>query len=131
MSYHRLVCLHNSLLSRSLSPSDISHLGEVFADVADVAPKWGDVSLRLGLQKSRVETIETDHPGDSSACLREALTDWLRRNYDTQRFGVPLLRKLVEAVASKTGGRNPKLAEDLTEKYAQSSLQTKGLQTYL
>ena len=50
---------------------------------------------------------------DPRDCLREVLRRWLNKEYDTDRHDVPTWRKLVEAVAKKTGGSNPAKAEEI------------------
>ena len=49
--------------------------------------------------------------------MTKMLTEWLRRNYNTQRFGMPTWKKLVEAVKARTGGGNTALAQRVAEKH--------------
>ena len=41
--------------------------------------KWDDLGLNLGLLKNTLEVIEGMNRGDVSKCLKECLSQWLRR----------------------------------------------------
>ena len=41
--------------------------------------KWDELGLRLGLLKNTLEAIERMNHGDVSKCLKECLSQWLRR----------------------------------------------------
>ena len=48
---------------------------------------------------------------DLSTSLRKVISNWLRKNYNVQRFGEPTWKGLVEAVAASNGGNNIALAQ--------------------
>ena len=59
-----------------------------------------------------INFIQNDH-SNTLYFLREVLTHWLNRNYDTQKYGVPSWRLLCAAAASPIGGADPALAEKI------------------
>ena len=71
----------------------------------------------LGLRASLVDTIEMDHPRDINHCLFQGLKQWIMRNYDTTKHGLPTWRRLVEAVDDSSGGHNHALALEIAEKH--------------
>ena len=77
----------------------------------DVADKWKSVGGALGLPPSVLDKIEADHRHDCSRCLPEMVKEWL--NHNTERFGVPSWKMLVEAVAHRSGGNNNALAQQI------------------
>ena len=66
--------------------------------VDTLAAVWDKFALKLHLKFDAIEVIKKDHPGDSEACLTKAMSQWLKENYNTARFGVPSWRTLVTAV---------------------------------
>ena len=61
--------------------------------------------------------IEKERPNDMKSCLSEMVTEWLNQSYNTQRFGLPSWKMLVEAVAHRNGGNNHALATIIANKY--------------
>ena len=66
--------------------------------VDTLAAVWDKFALKLHLKFDDIEVIKKDNPGDSRACLTKAMSQWLKENYNTARFGVPSWRTLVTAV---------------------------------
>ena len=52
-------------------------------------PNWFNIGLALGLHKSTLDTIETNHRQDLSRCLLECLTKWLNRADNVDSVGPP------------------------------------------
>ena len=77
-----------------------------------VTTRWKDIGLALRLNPDKLDEIEKDNR-DSSNCLTRALTLWLKRNYNTERFGDPSWEVLARAVAHDDGGNDPALAEKI------------------
>ena len=85
--------------------------------MASLAGQWPSISFALRLLPSDKDTIARscrDIPGD---CLREVLSKWLQRCYDTTRHGPPTWRMLVAAVANSAGGDNPGLARGIARSH--------------
>ena len=49
--------------------------------------------------------------------LEKTLSEWLNREYDTTRFGLPSWERLVAAVAHPAGGKNHALAEQIAGRH--------------
>ena len=71
---------------------------------------WEDVGLYLHLKSSKLSEIKMSHPGDLSGCLRDTVQEWLRKNYNTAKFGDPSWRMIVEAVADVNNDLAKKIA---------------------
>lgn len=57
-------------------------LGAVKTAVADLAAKWKDLGLSLGIRKCDLDAIPSPSNLTASDCLREILALWLKQNYD-------------------------------------------------
>ena len=64
--------------------------------VDDLSSKWRAFFLKLGLRLTVLDRIQQDHR-DVRSCLTEALGEWLKLNYDHQKYGRPSWKKLAEA----------------------------------
>ena len=56
--------------------------------------------------------IEADNGSDCEKCLNQALTHWLKKDYNYKRFGHPSWRKLCVSVSHE----NKALAEEIADK---------------
>lgn len=76
-----------------------------------VAIHWAAIGLFLGIPHKYIEIFKLeDSLKESVAKMVEA---WLKRRHDTNAFGEPSYRRLVEAVASRSGGGNLRLAAEI------------------
>ena len=96
-----------------ISPPGINDLYDVIKKLIDVANKWKNVGLALRLTPSQLNTISSSKTDDIIGCFTDMLELWLNKTYDVDRYGEPSWRLLREAVQSKAGGNNPRLAETL------------------
>ena len=64
-----------------------------------LAARWEKLSAFLGLPKSLIDEIRGNHPGDLSCCWNEALSQWIKQNYNTEKFGKPSWRTLLVAIS--------------------------------
>ena len=94
----------------------ISDLFDVHYELCTVASNWKDVGLALRLHPDTLNEIEADCR-DVKSCLREALAQWLKKAYNTKKFGPPSWKLLVAAVVHPAGGNNRALAEQIAGKY--------------
>lgn len=83
--------------------SDIGDLSEVYEIVEVLAAKWKLLSTKLHICESRVETTEKNYPNDVESCLHESLKEWLKWNYNHEKYGKPSWRKLAKAVKKMDG----------------------------
>ena len=96
--------------------TDNESLFDVKRELLPVTDRWKDIGLALRLDYSQLNQIQKDNR-DSRDCLTEMLHLWLTRTYDTERFGEPSWRLLVEAVKDPAGGNDPALAKKIAGKY--------------
>ena len=82
-----------------------------------MAHRWYDIGLALGIRNSTMESIKSKGQGDVHELLRNMVIEWLKMNYNVDRFGPPTWRRIVEAVGEISGGKNPALADKLAKKY--------------
>ena len=78
--------------------------------------RWKELGLALRLRPAVLKTIETQQT-DLNSRMIDILTEWLQQNYNTDRFGLPSWKLLVDAVAHRSGGNNPALARQIATKH--------------
>ena len=81
-----------------------------------VIARWKYIGLALGLNHNQLGVIKhgNEKPED---CLTEMLALWLKKSYNTDRFGTPSWELLVNAVGHRSGGNNCALAESITKSH--------------
>ena len=89
----------------------------MFDAVHDCQAKWDTLCSSLGISPDVLSAIEKEHGYDTGVCLHRGLTHWLKRNYDTKKYGPPTWRMLVAAVDNSSGGNDSALALDIAEKH--------------
>ena len=90
----------------------------VITECSSLAAEWELLSAYLGISAKMIDIIKGNNPSKISSCWNEALKQWIMQNYDTERFGEPSWRTLLEALA-KVDKRQFK---ELAEKYQSESL---------
>ena len=89
----------------------------MFDTVETLSAKWEVLATKLRIQQHTVEAIKKNNPGDVDVCLNITLGQWLKLNYDYQKYGRPSWRiiaksvqrmdpGLFEEIARFTGERN-------------------------
>ena len=71
----------------------------MIVECSSLAANWEQLSGYLGLSIGLIDSIKGNHPGDNSSCWNEALKQWIKQNYKTQKFGEPSWKTLLQAVA--------------------------------
>ena len=102
-----------NLFAPSLGTDD---LFTVNSELLPVADKWKRIGLALRLDPDLLRRIRRNNT-DVEDCLVDVLTQWLKKAYNTQLFGDPSWKLLVEAVAHPAGGNDCALAETIAKKY--------------
>ena len=77
-------------------PLTTKHLVDVKHELCPFA-RWKELGLNLGLSPESLEVIEYDS-SRTDDWLHAVLLQWLKRNYDLDKFGLPSWRQLTEAV---------------------------------
>ena len=89
----------------------------MLTEMMPVSRNWKAIGIVLGISYGRLGTIQTDNPGNSSACFLDMLACWLKRSYDVEQFGEPTWRAVVKVVAHPAGGDNRALALSIAEQH--------------
>ena len=82
-----------------LSFQDIDDIGDVFDEVEDLSSKWNLLAIKLRLKNHTIENIQQKY-NDGLSSLSETLKEWLKLNYNHQKYGRPSWQRLAEAVRS-------------------------------
>ena len=59
-------------------------LRDVRSAVADLAGKWKDLGISLGIHLSELNAILSSNSHSPNDCLRETLALWLKQNYNVR-----------------------------------------------
>ncbi|CAI8022085.1 hypothetical protein GBAR_LOCUS12998 [Geodia barretti] len=94
----------------------IKDLFTVCSELVGVAHKWKKVGLALRLDPDLLDRIEAEK-NDVEDNLSDTLKEWLKKSYDTESFGDPSWKLLVDAVAHPVGGKDRALAMEIAAKY--------------
>ena len=78
-------------------------------ECCSLSAKWKELSGYLGLRQSDIDAIACDN-AKVSDCWNEALSRWIKHNYNTERFGEPSWRTLLKAIALVDKRRTKRLA---------------------
>ena len=81
-----------------LPPTEEDDWNILIIECSSLVAKWKQLSGYLGLAKKDIDNIKEDNPNDNSECWNEALDQWIKQNYKTEKFGIPSWRTLLKAV---------------------------------
>ena len=98
------------------STADIDDLFVVKAELEPVIARWKYIGLALRLDPDQLDVIEQDNR-KLEDCLTKMLALWLKKSYNTDRFGTPSWELLVNAVDHRSGGNNCALAESIIKRH--------------
>ena len=87
--------------------------GFVLAYLGEVAGHWETISRNLHVKVSKIEEL-TNSRQTAPVCLGHAITDWLKQNYNLQRFGKPTWKKVAESVVKLNNGLFLRIAAEQT-----------------
>ena len=85
-------------------------LADVIEVIDPLAASWKEIGTRLRLPADRMDAIASENT-DVKNCLLEVSTHWLRRNYDTDKFGEPSWRWLARVCYGINGVVFKEIAE--------------------
>ena len=100
----------------SFLSADINDLFDVHYELLNVAHNWRGVGRALRLHPDLLNRIEAS-TRDVEQCLEKVLSEWLKQEYDTSRFGLPSWQLLVKVVAHPAGGKDHALAEQIARRH--------------
>ena len=58
------------------------------------------LGLHLHLRPGKVKEIQVNNPHNATTALGQVITQWLMINYESNKFGIPSWRMLVEGVST-------------------------------
>ena len=90
---------------------------DVQSELIPVSAKWMSIGIALRLKPNTLDHIHTKNSGYPTACLISMVTEWLKRNYNVERFGEPTWQWLVKAVGDPAGGANMAIARDIARRH--------------
>ena len=97
--------------------TDKDDLADVREEVFSIKSAYYNLGLSLRLEDSDLKRIRENCSSEEDA-LKDVLLLWLRKQYNTKRFGPPTWRMLVEAVDKESGGNDHELAKKIASKHA-------------
>ena len=95
-----------------LFKSGTSDLGDVFDAVETLSANWEVLATKLRIQQHTVEAILKNCQGNVHVCLIKMLEQWLKLNYDYQKYGRPSWRIIAMSVQRMDPGLFEKIARD-------------------
>ena len=87
---------------------------EVYKALEKLKAKYNQIAIYFGLSPYLIEEIMDNYPGDNAGILKDIILEWVRQNYDTEKFGYPCWRKVVEAAV---GTKNKLLAQKIAKSH--------------
>ena len=97
--------------------SGINDLPDVLTELQPVESRFYEIGTMLNLKPDVLNEICDLNTVSSSKRISKMITEWLNRNYDTKKFGLPTWKVLVTAVAKRSGGANEACARDIANKH--------------
>ena len=94
---------------------------DVKSELIPVATRWKHIGLALRLDPAQLDVIEMENKKVDD-CLTKVLHLWLKKAYNSERFGEPSWTLLARAVGHPAGGNDRALAEKIAKKYGGSGL---------
>ena len=91
---------------------------DVFEEVITMAGSWEQLAVGLRLPPPKKSLIAIKHCNSPERCLLAVVEEWLKGDYDVEKYGHPSWRLLVRAVADPIGGANPALAHSIAAKHS-------------
>ena len=97
--------------------SDEDNLFEVMNEISSLEARYYNIGMGLRLSMNDLDSIEESFHQNLSKALRKVVAAWLKKKYNTQKFGPPTWRMLVIAVDSPAGGNDHNLAKKIADNH--------------
>jgi len=96
---------------------DEDDIFEILDELKDVKAQCYNIAIRLKLKPNIVEEIRKEKLDDAEA-LMKVINSWLiKKLYNTEKFGAPTWRAVVEAVEHSGGGNHRALAIEIAKRH--------------
>ena len=101
----------------SSTDTEEGSLIDVFEEVLPIQSAYFTLGRALRIDSDKLKSIKKAHAVDAENALSDVLELWLKQEYDTEVFGPPTWRMLVEAVYRRAGGNNHDLAKEIASNH--------------
>ena len=91
-------------------------MSDIKSEVHSVAPRWRYFGEALHLKPPSLDLMKRSSV-DPEECLSNTLTEFLKKNYDLDKRGVPSWRLIVAAIGCKEGGNDKGLAIKIADNH--------------
>ena len=91
-------------------------MNEVRSALSSVRAMWREIGIMLGLPYDFLKMLLLSDESAAS-CIDEVVKSWLKRDYNTDTFGKPSWKKLVEVVGARVGGDNVSAASVISSEH--------------
>ncbi len=106
--------LHSIHQSIFLNTDPIDDKADVVNALTDVQSSYYEIGTQLRLRT--LDAIKSRSSTDTIA-MGAVVGEWLKGNYNTDRFGPPTWKMLVKVVANPNGGNNNYLAKKIANQH--------------
>ena len=115
----------------SLSAGPDSTAKVIGAIERGVTPRWMEMGLLLGLDYRKLDAIRADDALDGVSERAAAMVKvWFKQKQDTDNFGYPSWKRLVEVIGSPAGGKDKALARMIAAEHPRRERRTVGLDIF-
>ena len=94
-------------------------IDDVIDELKNVLEPYYEIGRRLHLSGDKLKQIRGQKLSPAAA-MDEVITEWIKKNYDVNRFGRPTWKALVDAVEHPAGGNNRAEAEEIARRHRTS-----------
>ena len=108
-----------SFPSPQYANTDLDNIGDIMDELKNVLAHYYKIGKRLNLPKDKLKEIRGHNSSEADA-MNMVIVEWLRKNYDADRFGPPTWKALVDAVKHRAGGNNRAEAERIASRHKKS-----------
>ena len=102
----------------------------IMDELENVLSCYYEIGGRLHLSDDKLKAIQNKNLS-AAAAMKEVIVEWLKRNYDSNKFGPPTWKALVDAVKHPTGGNNKAEAERIASRHRAGESQTHSSYYYI
>ena len=96
----------------------VDDLVDVMNEVLSRKASYYALGRALRIEAGELDAVHMQYQStDFNMALNQVLLLWLRQKYNTERFGRPTWRMLVEAVENRVGMNDPALAQKIAQKH--------------
>lgn len=101
--------------------SDLDDIGVIMDELTNVLAHYNEIGGRLNLSFGTLELIRRQNLSPAAA-MEEVIVEWLKKNYDVNRYGPPTWKALVDVIAYPLGGNNRAEAGRIASRHRPSEL---------